>query len=194
MKSIAVFCASGEGKQKSFVEVARNVGSFLSGQGIHVIYGGAKIGLMGAVADGALSSNGNVTGVIPYFLKTKEVAHDHLSELIVVQTMHERKTKMSELAEGFVVLPGGFGTMEEFFEILTWSQLGLHRKPIGILNTDGYYDDLLSLFNRMELGELISEKHRKLICVSDTIESLFSQMKSYEAPEKKNWMEDAKNT
>lgn len=194
MKSIAVFCASGEGKQKSFLEVARNVGSFLSSQDIHVIYGGAKIGLMGAVADGALSSNGRVTGVIPHFLKTKEVVHENLSKLIVVQTMHERKTKMSELSEGFIVLPGGFGTMEEFFEILTWAQLGLHKKPIGILNTHGYYDDLLSLFNRMESEDLISEKHRNLICIDDSIESLFNQMKTYRAPEMKNWMEDAKNT
>jgi uncharacterized protein (TIGR00730 family) len=145
-KSIAVFCASSDGNDPAIYEEAYKVGSFLARQQIEVVFGGSRLGLMGQVAKGALDNNGEVTGVIPDFLKTKEVVHTGLTNLITTEDMHGRKLKMHDLSDAFIALPGGFGTLEELFEILTWGQLGLHRKPIGILNSNGYYDDLLSLW------------------------------------------------
>ena len=137
MKSVTVFCGSSMGTDPIYKSQAFLLGKTLAQQNIKLIYGGAKVGLMGAVADGALSENGKVIGVLPHFLGTKEIAHESLTELIRVESMHERKTKMSELSEGVIALPGGFGTLEELFEMLTWGQLGLHQKPIGILNKIG---------------------------------------------------------
>lgn len=194
LKNIAVFCASGNGKDPDYQDVAYNVGSFLADNHCSVIYGGAKIGLMGAVANGAIAHRGEVIGVIPDFLKTKEVAHEHLTKLITVETMHERKTKMSDLADGFIILPGGFGTMEEFFEILTWAQLGLHMKPIGILNTKGYYESLIALFHKMRSEELIKETNMQMVLIDDTIEGLFDQMIHYHPPKVKNWLAASKKT
>ncbi|MEM7298898.1 MAG: TIGR00730 family Rossman fold protein [Bacteroidota bacterium] len=194
MKSIAVFCGSSVGKNGDFFSTARALGSFLADNKIRVIYGGAKIGLMGAVANGALENEGEVVGVIPDFLQTKEVAHDSLTELITVKTMHERKTKMSDLADGFIVLPGGFGTMEEFFEILTWAQLGLHKKPIALLNIDRYYDALIDLFDKMISENLIKESNRQMVLISDTVETLFLQMKNYQAPKVKLWISETERT
>ncbi|WP_010523247.1 TIGR00730 family Rossman fold protein [Aquimarina agarivorans] len=149
MKKIAVFCGSSEGSDTIFMEQASLLGQTLALKGIGLVYGGANIGLMGAVADGALSQKGNVTGVLPYFLKSKEIAHQHLNQLILVDNMHERKAKMATLSDGIITLPGGFGTMEELFEMLTWASLGLHNKPIGILNSNDFYDSLISLMNTM---------------------------------------------
>ncbi|GAB4242245.1 MAG: TIGR00730 family Rossman fold protein [Ekhidna sp.] len=194
MNSVTVFCASSKGKNPEFAKSAYELGVTLAYQHITLIYGGAKIGLMGAVADGSLSRGGRVIGVIPDFLKTKEVAHDRLSELITVKTMHERKTQMSELADGFIILPGGFGTLEEFFEILTWAQLGLHQKPIGLLNIGGYYDHLISLFDQMEKQELIRSTNRKLLVIGEGIDELLEKMNHFEPAFVKNWISDSEKT
>ena len=139
MKSIVVFCGSSEGNNPKYVQQGYSLGKSLAQQKITLVYGGAKIGVMGSIAKGALEANGKVIGVIPEFLKIREVFHTDLTELIVTKNMHERKLKMHELSDGIVMLPGGYGTLEKFFEMLTWSQLGLHQYPIGILNTNGFY-------------------------------------------------------
>src|SRR5690606_25292333 len=153
----------------------------LANNGTELIFGGSKLGLMGQVASGVLENNGIVTGVIPDFLKTKEVVHTGLTNLITTKDMHQRKLKMHDLSDGFVALPGGFGTLEELFEILTWAQLGLHRKPIGILNSKGYYDDLLTLIDTMVNKGLLKEDNLNLLLVSDTMEDLYEQMLNFES-------------
>ncbi len=179
MKSVVVFCASGDGVNPIYLETAFKVGAFMAEKGIAVVYGGAKIGLMGAVADGALSKGGKVIGVLPNFLASREIAHPDLSELILVESMHERKLKMHELSDGILTLPGGFGTFEELFEMLTWAQLGLHQKPIGILNTKGYYNYLIGMVSHMRDEGLLREKHVDLMLVHEQIEHLFDQMNTY---------------
>ncbi len=179
MKSIVVFCGSSDGYHESYREAAYTIGAMLAEQNIRVVYGGAKIGLMGAVAEGALAAGGKVIGVIPRFLETMEVAHDGLTELITVETMHERKLKMHELSDGIITLPGGWGTMEELFEMLTWGQLGLHSKPIGLLNVNGYYDALKALSDNMVtegfLGEFISNS----LLISEDPKELLEKMEAY---------------
>lgn len=188
MKRITVFCGSSSGKEKVYEEQALLVGKTLAKQKIGVVYGGAKIGLMGAVANGALENGGEVIGILPVFLSSKEVAHDKLTQLILVDTMHERKTKMHELCDGIIALPGGFGTMEELFEILTWAQLGLHQKPIGLLNTNGFYSALLQMIEKMVQDGFLKELNRDMLLVSDTIDSLLEKMNNYQAPEVKKWI------
>ncbi len=187
MKSICVFCASSMGKNPIYAEMAYELGKTLSENQIELIYGGAQVGLMGKVAEGVLSQNGKVTGIIPEFLKTKEIAHNSLSELITVKTMHERKAKLHEMSDAFIALPGGFGTMEELFEILTWAQLSLHKKPIGILNIKGYYDPLIQLVEKMIEEGLLKSEYKGMLLISDSIEDLLSQMNLYEAPELIKW-------
>ena len=155
LKSIAVFCASSNGEDEKIFKEAYSTGAYLATNNIRLVYGGSKLGLMGQVAKGALDNNGKVIGVIPDFLKTKEVVHTGITQLITTQNMHERKLKMHDLSEGFIALPGGFGTLEELFEILTWGQLGLHKHPIGILNSNNYYDDLLNMIDKMRNFEPI---------------------------------------
>jgi len=190
MKSISVFCGSSEGRGDAYLKAAGQLGTALAQQNIKLIYGGAKVGLMGAVANAVMDGGGAVTGVIPRFLKTKEVAHEGLTELIQVESMHERKTLMYELSEGVIALPGGFGTLEEFFEMLTWAQLGLHKKPIGILNINGFYDTLIALIQTMYNQQFIQGKHLQLVLVSDNIQDLLQQMNNYQAPEMKKWMDE----
>ena len=188
MKRITVFCGSSMGSEEKFFREAFDLGKLLAQQNIGVVYGGAKIGLMGAVADGALSAGGGVIGVLPHFLGSKEIAHDDLDELIMVESMHERKTKMHELTDGFIALPGGFGTMEELFEILTWAQLGLHKKPIGLLNVNGFYDELVRLIKTMVKKKFLKEINRDMLLIDDTIEGLLEKMKNYAAPEVGKWI------
>jgi uncharacterized protein (TIGR00730 family) len=157
---------------------------------ISLIYGGAKIGLMGALANSVMNSGGKVVGVIPGFLRKKEVAHEELNELIIVESMHERKMKMHDLCDGFIALPGGLGTLEELFEILTWAQLGRHQKPIGILNVNGYYDQLLSFMHHMIDKEFVRPVNLELFVVSDNVNTLLQQMKDYKAPPLPRWMKD----
>lgn len=188
IRSIAVFCASSDGIDPKIFEEAYLVGEFLANNKIELIFGGSKLGLMGQVAKGALDNNGKVTGVIPEFLKSKEVVHTGLTSLITTQDMHERKLKMHDLSDGFIALPGGFGTMEELFEILTWGQLGLHRKPIGILNSNHYYDDLLELLQKMLQKGLLKESNMHLLLVSDKIEDLIQKMLEFKPLPVPKWM------
>lgn len=188
MKRIAVFCGSSSGTDDVFEKQAYLLGQTLAQSKIGVVYGGASIGLMGAVANGALSEGGEVIGVIPTFLGVKEIAHNKLTELIVVDTMHIRKTKMSDLSDGFITLPGGIGTMEEFFEVLTWGQLGLHQKPIGILNVNGFYDELIVFIKSMVAKGFLKAVNLHMILVSDTIEDLLHKMDTYVAPAVPKWI------
>ncbi len=188
MKSITVFCASSPGKDPKFMHQAHLLGKTLAERNITLIYGGAKVGLMGAVADGALSANGKAIGVLPYFLQTKEISHDALTELIIVESMHERKTKMNDLSDGVIALPGGFGTFEELFEMLTWAQLGLHKKPIGILNYTGFYDDLIQMIQSMVDKGFLKKVNQEMLLVDQTIEGLLHKMDNYIAPEVRNWI------
>lgn len=193
MKRITVFCASSFGTEKIYEEQAIALGKTLAEQNIELVYGGANVGLMGAVADGALNAGGKVIGVLPNFLRSKEIAHLGLTELILVESMHERKTKMNDLCDGVIALPGGFGTLEELFEMLTWAQLGLHKKPIAILNINGFYDALIQLLHTMTKKGLLKEVNQKMLLVSDTIDDLLDQMRNYTAPTVAKWI-DKKNT
>nr|WP_294779399.1 TIGR00730 family Rossman fold protein [uncultured Flavobacterium sp.] len=189
MKRITVFCASSFGTEKIYEEQAIALGITLAEQNIELVYGGANVGLMGAVADGALNAGGKVIGVLPNFLRSKEIAHQGLTELILVESMHERKTKMNDLSDGVIALPGGFGTLEELFEMLTWAQLGLHKKPIAILNIDGFYDALLELLQTMTDKGVLKEVNQKMLLVSNTIEDLLEQMRNYKAPTVGKWID-----
>lgn len=186
--SLAVFCASSEGVDKIIYEEAYEVGVFLAHNKIELIYGGSKLGLMGQVSRGVLDNNGSVTGVIPDFLKTKEVVHTGLTTLITTRDMHQRKLKMHDLSDGFIALPGGFGTLEELFEILTWAQLGLHKKPIGILNSNGYYDDLLEMMEKMVRKGLLKEEYMNLVLVSNSIQELYEKMLRFKPMPVPKWM------
>lgn len=188
MKGVVVFCGSSEGNEPAFATDAYDLGATLAKQGINLIYGGAKIGIMGKVAEGALEHQGNVIGVIPEFLKRKEVFHQGLSELIITQSMHERKLKMHELSNGIVMLPGGFGTLEEFFEMLTWAQLGLHPYPIAILNTNGFYDELLHMLQKMVDKGFVKQGNLQAILVDTKIDALLDKMKVYKPLPVPKWM------
>jgi len=190
MKRVTVFCGSNFGTNKIFETEAYLLGQTLANIGIELVYGGANVGLMGAVADGALSQGGKVIGVLPDFLKGKEIAHPNLTELIIVNTMHERKNKMNELSDGVIALPGGFGTLEEFFEMLTWAQLGLHKKPIAILNTNGFFDFLNEFIQTMVDKGFLKEINQKMLLVSDNIDDLLVQMKNYVAPTVGKWIKE----
>lgn len=188
LQSICVFCGSSEGNDPDIMLVAEDLGNLLAKEGITLVYGAAKIGVMGQVAQATLDNDGKVIGVIPEFLKIKEVVHTGLSELIVNKNMHERKMKMQEISEGFITLPGGFGTLEELFEILTWGQLGLHQKPIGILNVNGYYDDLLKLLQTMVKKGLLKKDNLKLLLVDTSPLRLLEKMNNYTAPDIPKWL------
>jgi uncharacterized protein (TIGR00730 family) len=180
MKSIVVFCGSSEGYNELYRETASQLGEMLAVQGIRIVYGGGKVGLMGALADGALSQGGQVIGVIPSFLETEEIAHDSLTQLITVASMHERKLRMHELSDGIIAMPGGWGTMEELFEMLTWAQLGLHKKPVGLLNVNGYYDALKALCTNMVQEGFLKEWVNAMLLTSESIEELLEMMMAYE--------------
>jgi len=179
MKSIVVFCGSAEGYHESYRDAAYNVGALLATRHIRIVYGGAKVGLMGALAEGVLDHDGKIVGVIPHFLETTEIVHDGLSQLITVDTMHERKLKMHEMSDGIITLPGGWGTMEEMFEMLTWSQLGLHSKPVGLLNVNGFYDALKVLSDNMVQEGFLNEYVNKTLLISESIEDLLDKMDAY---------------
>lgn len=188
MKAITVFCGSSSGSSAIFQEQAYLLGKKIAQRNISLIYGGAKVGLMGAVANGAVENNGKVIGVLPNFLKGKEIAHELLDELVIVETMHERKTKMNELSDGVITLPGGFGTLEEFFEMLTWAQLGLHKKPIAILNIGGFYNELLALIQTMVNKGFLKEVNQKMLIVSNNVDELIDKMQEYKAPSVEKWV------
>lgn len=182
-----VFCGSSSGIRASFKSEAFQLGAVLASKGIDVVFGGCKVGLMGAVADGCLSKSGKVIGVFPEFLKEKEILHPELSELILVESMYERKSILFELSAGFVILPGGFGTLEEFFEALTFSQLALHQKPIGLLNLEGFYDPLLHMVKQMIGHGFLDKNALDLFVVGNTTEELLQKMQSFDFTTTTNW-------
>lgn len=182
MKRVCVFCGSNTGSKPVYVQVAMVVGATLARRGLELVYGGGRVGLMGVVADSAIEAGAAVIGVIPKSLFAKELAHQGLTDLRVVDSMHERKALMADLSDGFIALPGGFGTFEEFCEILTWAQLGLHHKPCGILNVEGYYDPLFNLFDYATAENFLHPDHRKLVLVEDRIEDLLDAMDTYRPP------------
>lgn len=188
MKSITVFCASSPGFSPVYMDLAYLVGKTLAEKGIRLVYGGANVGLMGAVADGALEAGGEVTGVLPDFLRAKEIAHRGLTELIMVETMHERKTKMNELCDGVIALPGGYGTLEELFEMITWAQLGLHQKPIALLNVNGYYDHLVKLLQHMTGEGLLKAENQRMLLTGTDILQVLEQMRQYTPPLVGKWI------
>lgn len=189
MNRLAVFCGSKDGAHPVFREAAGKLGQALAARGIGLVYGGSRVGTMGAVADATLAAQGQAIGVLPHFLQGKELAHPGLTELHLVHSMHERKAKMSELADGFIILPGGPGTMEEFFEVFTWAQLGLHEKPCGVLNIDGYYDPLIALFETMERQGFLIPEHRAMLVVESDPDRLLERFSTYEAPRVKTYMD-----
>lgn len=188
MKSICVFCGSNTGFSPLYVEMAQELGRLFVERDIRLIYGGGNVGLMGAMADEMLKHGGKVTGVIPHFLMEKEVGHTGLEEQIVVDTMHIRKQKMADMSEGFIAMPGGFGTMDELNEILTWAQLGLHSHPIGVLNVGQYYDHLLGMFDHMVDQGFLHADNRGIVLDSDNAVELLAKMAAYEAPETTKWL------
>ncbi|MFB3388119.1 TIGR00730 family Rossman fold protein [Flavobacterium sp. LAR06] len=192
MKRITVFCGSSFGTEAIYTEQATLLGETFAKENIELVYGGANVGLMGAVADGVLNNGGKAIGVLPNFLRSKEIAHLGLTELILVESMHERKTKMNDLCDGVIALPGGFGTLEELFEMITWAQLGLHKKPIAILNINGFYDCLIELTKTMVEKGLLKEANQKMLLVSDTISDLLDKMRNYKPPTVGKWIDNQK--
>ena len=197
MKSICVFCGSNAGNQPIYRSEAEKLGRLLAARGIELVYGGGNIGLMGAVADACLEAGGTVVGVIPQALMGKEVAgrpvdHRTLTRLEVVDSMHTRKARMAELAEGFIALPGGFGTFEEFCEILTWGQLGFHAKPMGLLNVNGFYDPLLAMFDRAVADGFLRLQNRAMTLADRDIEGLLAAMAAYRAEPVSKWLKEEK--
>ncbi|USK31241.1 TIGR00730 family Rossman fold protein (plasmid) [Bacillus sp. CMF21] len=190
MRSVAVFCGSSNGKSSIYVEEAAKLGEELAKRNIGLVYGGASVGVMGALANSVLQNGGHVTGVMPRFLEEREISHKKLSELIVVDSMHERKAKMTELADGFIMLPGGPGTLEEFFEIFTWAQLGLHQKPCGFLNINQYFKPLISLFDHMTTEGFLQDKYRGISISAENANELLNKFDKYEPPTVKTYITD----
>lgn len=186
-KSLCVFAGSNLGVAPQFSEAARDLGRELAARGYGLVYGGASVGLMGVIADAVLAAGGHVTGVIPSFLAEKELAHQCLSDLKIVGSMHERKETMASLSDGFVALPGGFGTLEELFEVFTWAQLGLHDKPCGLLDICGYYQSLLEFLDDAVTAEFVNGAHRSMVLVANEARLLLDRMESYRAPLAAKW-------
>lgn len=180
IKRLVVFCGSSPGTNPAYVDAAIVFGNALADNGIELVYGGGRLGLMGAIADTVLERGGRVVGVIPDFLVGKEVAHTGLSQLIVVESMHKRKAKMAELADGFVAMPGGFGTFEEFIEVLTWSMLGFHTKPCALLNVNGYFDLMLRFFDQSVSEGFVYPRHRDMVLVESDPITMVQRLQRYE--------------
>ena len=193
MKSICVYCGSSMGSSPSLAAAARELGQTLAAANLELIYGGGRVGLMGVLADAVLEAGGRVQGVIPQALADREVAHAGLTQLHVVDTMHQRKAMMAELSDGFIALPGGLGTFEELFEIWTWAQLGMHSKPIGLLNVASYFDLLLQFLDHATSQRLLKPVHRDLLLVSNRPDALLSQMQSAAPVNTPKWI-DASQT
>lgn len=191
MNYISVFCGSSSGNEDIFIKQATILGQTIAQRGYGIVYGGARVGLMGAVADGALSQGGEVIGVIPGFLQKKELEHKNLTRLHIVETMHERKALMNELSDSVIALPGGYGTMEELFEMLTWAQLAIHKKPIGLLNIDGFYDPLIMMSQRMMEKGFLKEEYKSLLIEANTSELLLDRMNTFIPLKNEKWFEPA---
>lgn len=191
MKRVCVFAGSNSGSQAEYLNAARELGQAIVRREMGLVYGGARIGLMGALADSALAAGGHVTGVMPDALVAKEVAHAQLSDLRVVASMHERKAMMADLADGFIALPGGWGTLEEFFEVLTWAQLGLHQKPCGLLNVRGYFDGLLSFIDHSIDECFVRRENRSMLVVASSPDSLLDAFARYVPARVEKWIDRA---
>ena len=188
MKSVAVYCGSSSGANPLYVAQAQALGAALVAHDLTLVYGGGRVGLMGTIADAVLAHGGQVIGVIPDFLADKELAHLGCTELHVVKSMHERKLMMADRADAFVAMPGGYGTLEELFEVLTWGQLGLHRKPVGLLNVAGYYDHLLLALDRMRDDQLLRAENRTQLLQAADPEDLLAQLAAYQPVELAKWL------
>ena len=181
-KSLAVYCGSSGGNDPQYMRLAHHAGAELARRGIRVVYGGGGVGMMGAVANGALSEGGEVIGIIPHFLDTLELKHAGVRDMRVVQSMHERKLQMVELSDGFIALPGGFGTLDELFEVLTWSQLNLHQHPAGVLNQGGYYDGMLSCLDGMVERGFLRQEDRSRLVEGPDVATLLARMEAWTPP------------
>jgi hypothetical protein len=189
LNSLCVFCGSNPGASPAYASAARRLGRIFAERGIRLVYGGGRVGLMGFVADAALVAGGNVIGIIPEALAARELAHDDLTGLEIVASMHERKARMSELSDGFIALPGGIGTLEELFEAWTWSQLGLQSKPCALLNVAGYYDHLLAFLDHMTGEGFLSPIHREMAIVDDDPERLLDRLAAWNPPSVRKWID-----
>lgn len=188
MKRICVFCGSSTGVRPSYARTAVKLGKILAKRQIGLVYGGGNVGLMGLLADSVLEHGGDVVGVIPRFLVHKEVAHQHLKDLRIVESMHERKALMADLSDGFIALPGGYGTLEEFCEIVTWAQLQLHHKPCGLLNVEGFYDPLLQFFDHAVKEQFLRSSNRRVIRCSSDPEELLDMVLSAPVVAEEKWV------
>jgi len=188
IRRLCVFCGSNSGTRPVYRDAARSLGALLAAQKIGLVYGGGRVGLMGAIADAALEAGGEAIGVIPRALMEKEIGHRGLTELRVVPSMHERKAEMMNLADGFIAMPGGYGTLEEFCEVVTWLQLGLHRKPCGLLNVDGYYDPLLALFRHAQVEGFLHPVHASLVVADSDADRLLESLRSFAVPHLDKWL------
>ncbi len=189
MRSVCVFCGSSEGGNPAYAAAAQRMAAVLVRRGLRLVYGGGRVGLMGALADAALAAGGEVIGVIPEALVSKELAHRGLSDLRIVGTMHERKALMADLSDGFVTLPGGFGTLEEFLEVLSWAQLSIHAKPCGLLDIENYYGPMIELFDRAVTEGFVAPDHRDIVLTERDPDLLLDLMERYTPPITKKWIE-----
>lgn len=188
INSICIYCGSSPGRLNAYASAAFSLAESLVSRNIRLVYGGASIGIMGMVADQVLKLGGQVIGVIPKALAHKEVAHHHLTELHVTQSMHERKMLMAELSDGFIALPDGTGTLEELFEIWTWAQLGFHRKPCGLLNVEGYYDSLITFLDHVLAEQFVKKHHHAMLIVETNPDALLDHYVNYQPPAVKHWV------
>ncbi len=188
IKSIAVFCGSSSGANPIYEQKAIELGAYLGANGFHLVYGGGNIGLMGKIANATLDAGGKVTGVLPHFLNKKEVGHVALSKLILVDSMHERKQKIEQLSDAFIAMPGGFGTLEEASEMLTWAQLGLHQKPIGLYNINGFYNSLLTQLDAMVAEGFLKLQNREMVLEDTDPSKLIESLKSYTPVSVLKWL------
>jgi len=188
IRRLAIFCGSNPGARPDYVEAARSLGRLLAQRGIGIVYGGSNVGLMAALADAMMDELGDIIGVIPRMLVEREVANTALADLRVVGSMHERKAMMAELADGFIALPGGIGTLEEFFETWTWAQLGMHTKPCGLLNVAGYFDPLLEFLDHAVAERFVRDVHRAMVVVESDPAALLARFESYEPPRVVKWI------
>ncbi len=182
IRSLCIYCGSSTGQDPAFAQAAKTLGELMADQGLALVYGGGHVGLMGIVADAVLAAGGTVTGVIPKALMDTEVGHEQLTRLLVVNDMHERKALMAEHADGFVALPGGIGTLEELFEVMTWLQLGYHAKPVGLLNVGGFYDELLVFLDKQRDAGFLRSEHRDLLLTDSDPVALIDRMRCFEMP------------
>jgi hypothetical protein len=188
MKSILVYCGANSGVNPIYKQTAIDLGKIMGERNIRLVYGGGSVGLMGTIADSVLANGGDVVGIIPHFLDKMEVGHKSLPEIHKVDTMHQRKAMMEQMCDGIITLPGGYGSMDELFEILSWSQLGLHEKPIGLLNVNGFYDYLLLQLDKMVTEGFLKQPNRDLLIVSDNIEDLLLKMENFKPEPHTKWM------